>query len=319
MSLAGTLQRFLDQYGVEYHSGKRAFVTSCLSPSCGKEDHCYIWKSDGGAICFRCGKKWRLRWVIAAIARCPAEQSYSIFFGNGAGDEILKELDPKMFEPVDVEDPGSKSEPEVYLGPDFPPVYCSERGLLYLVKRGIEDEQSVHDFDLRYHAMMDAVVFPIKKDGAVYGWQARRIDPKDGELRMISHVFAKSKFLLNWDHARKYQKVVLVEGPFDCLHVDLKGYGYAGVASLGKGVSRDQIKLILDMPAKEIFIGLDPDAFEEVYEVVGRLGLGKKLFRVKPPEHRKDFGECTEEETLNALLTSQQVSGPSDFFELFFK
>jgi hypothetical protein len=318
VSLAWRLQRFLDNHGVDYHSGKRAFITTCLSPSCRKEDHCYIWKSDGGAICFRCGAKWRWRWMVAAIAGCPIDRAHEAFFGSGAGGEIHKAIDlDKLFAPD--EPPAPEAEPVIHMPYDFIPLSESERGISYVVKRGIWQAPKIFQYDLRYHSLMDAVVFPIKRDDVLYGWQARRIDPQEGQLRLISHTFAKSKFLLNYDYAHVMNRIVLVEGPFDCLHVDLRNEGFAGVASLGKGVSRDQIKLLLDLPAKEVYLGLDPDASEEVYEVMGRIGLGKKIYRVKPPEHRKDFGECQDEETLRALDKAMRITGPSDFLEVYFK
>lgn len=319
MSMAGRLQQFLDKNSIEYHEGKRAFITTCMNPSCGKEDHCYIWKADAGAICFRCGKTWRWRWMVAAIARCTVHSAYSVFFGTGAGDEINKDLDPAMFDEPEVEELEEAEEPEVNLGPDFFPIHHSQRGLEYVVKRGVTNASVLDDFDLRYHGLMDAVVFPVKKDGKVYGWQARRIDPREKELRLISHTFAKGKFLLNWDYAKTASKVALVEGPFDCVHVDLRKHGFAGIASLGKGISPDQIKLILDLPAKDIYIGLDPDASEQVYEVVGKIGLGKRLHRITPQAHRKDFGESTDEETLKSFQEAIPMAGQSDLLEVYFK
>lgn len=320
MSLARNLQRFLDDHQISYRSGRRAFVTACLSPSCGKEDHCYIWKKDGGAICFRCGRKWRWQWVVASIGRCSPEDAYEKLFGTGAGEQLHQKVDFSGFCKLGIEDPEREEELPILLGPDFVPVVNSERGLLYLIGRGVDDPKLIEDYDIRYHAMMDAVVFPIKRHPRVFGWQARRIDPKEGELRLISHTsFYKSRFLLNWDTARKFEKVVLVEGPFDCLHVDIRDHGYSAVASLGKGVSADQIKLILDMPAKEFYLGLDPDACLEVYDVVSRIGLGKNIFRIWPPKTRGDFGECTKEETLESLAKALPVSSPGDFMEVYLK
>jgi hypothetical protein len=317
MSLAWRLQRFLDKHGVTYSSSKRAFVTDCLSPSCGKEQHCYIWKNDGAAICFRCGGKWSWRRVVSIIANCHIQDSYSTFFGSGAGDSGVERLEVILDDPEEFS--LEKGEPEISLGPDFVSVHLSPRGLSYLAKRNACDPEIIYSYDLRYHAMMDAVVFPIKKNSKIYGWQARRIEPKEGELRLISHMFSKSKFLLNWDFAKTSEKVVLVEGPFDCVSVDKRSHGFSGVASLGKGVSRDQIKLVVDLPAQDIYLGLDPDAAEEVYEVVKRIGLGKRIYRVLPPNGRKDFGECSHEETIEALYSSRPITGPSDFLEVYFK
>jgi Zn ribbon nucleic-acid-binding protein len=320
MSLAGKLQRFLDKHGVYYREGKRAFVTACLSPSCGKEDHCYIWKSDGGAICFRCGHKWRWKRMVAAIAGCSVQDAYEAFHGQGAGEEIAKPIDVDLLFHSEDQDEDEKPEPSITLGPDFVDAAFVTRALEYLVKRGVTEADLIGAYQLKYQAAMDAVVFPIMRDEKTYGWQARRIDPKEGELRLISQQsFSKAKFLLNYDRAKKFPSVVVVEGPFDCIHTEANDHGISGVASLGKNISHDQIKLILDLPSPRIYLGLDPDASEEVYEVVRRLGLGKTLYRIWPPKHRKDFGECTKDEVLAAVKAAVSVTSQSDLLDVYLK
>jgi hypothetical protein len=323
MSLAGKLQRFLDKHGVHYHENKRAYVIACLSPACAKEDHCYLWKSDGGAICFRCGRKWRWKRVVAAIANCPIEEAHQAFFGRGAGGELEKPLEiDQLFGIIDEDEEQEEvfNEPVVVMGPDFVEAYWSAGAIPYLASRGLIAEDIEH-FDIRYHALMDAVVFPVKRNGIIYGWQARRVAPKEEELRLISSTgFKKGKFLLNYDRAKFFDRVVLVEGPFDCVKADLKGAkGVTGIASFGKNVSQDQIKLILDLPAKHIFLGLDPDASEEVYEVLRRIGTGKTVYRVWPPKHRKDFGECTREEVEAAIKAAVLITCPADLLDVYLK
>ncbi len=318
--LAGMLQRFLDKHGVQYTEGKRAFITSCLNPTCGKEDHCYIWKSDAGAVCFRCGCNWRWKKVVSLISGCSYRDSYEVFFGQGAGDSIVSGIDVNTLFPHEIEEHDDNPLVPVLIGPDFISARDSQRALEYLASRGIVNGRLIVDYDLRYNAAMDAIVFPIIKDGKNYGWQARRVDPKENELRLISQQsFLKSKFLLNYDRAKKYKRIVVVEGPFDCLHCEDYEKGITGVASLGKNISSDQIKLILDLPSPQIYLGLDPDASEEVYEVVRRIGLGKSLYRIWPPRHRKDFGECTREEMLESVLSAVPVTAQSDFLDVYFK
>lgn len=321
MSLAGRLQRFLDKHGVHYTESKKSFITACLSPSCGKEDHCYIRKSDGRSICFRCGSKWNWKRMVSAIVGCRFEDAYEAFWGSGAGEEVEKPLDVELlFNLGEDEEEEEFSEQPIVLGPDLVCASTVMRAVDYLVTRGVENLSVMFNFNLKYHAMMDAVVFPVMREGKIYGWQARRIDPKEGELRLISHrSFSKSKFLLNYDRAKTQSNVVLVEGPFDCLHVDLLHEGIIGVASLGKSISMDQIKLILDLKATHVYLGLDPDASSEVYEVIRRIGYGKNLFRIMPPKHRKDFGECNEKEVMESVLSAIPVTAQSDILDVYLK
>jgi hypothetical protein len=314
MSLAFKLKAFLDDR-VSYYETKRSYVTNCVS--CGKADHFYIRKDNGRSICFKCGVKFNWRGLVGSIAKVPANKAYELIFGVGGGDIIDLPLDPELFSRVYKDD----EEPEdatVFLGPDFFPVEYSDQGVQYLIKRGLNNPSLILHYDIRYHHAMNAVVFPVRRNGHVYGWQARKINPAEGELRLISSSnFNKSRFLLNWDRAVKTDRIVLVEGPFDCVHVDVDGYG--AVASLGKGVSLDQIQLILSAPAKNIYLGLDPDASREFYEIVNRLGLSKNCFLISPPAHRKDFGEATEGEVRTALRSAIPVSAKADVLSVYFK
>lgn len=315
MSLASKLKAFLDDR-VSYHETKKSYVTDCISQSCGKEGHFYIRKDNGRSICFKCGSKYNWRALVSQLAKIPIGRSHEFLFGVGAGDFVDLPLDPDLFSRP-VKDEPEKDTP-IQMGMDFFPVEYSEEGLQYLVSRGMDEPSLIFDYDIRFHQAMNAVVFPVRKDGVLYGWQARKIAPKEGELRLISSSqFNKSHFLLNWDRAVKNKRIVLVEGPFDCVHVDVSEFG--AVASLGKGVSLDQMQLILSAPAQEIYLGLDPDASREFYEIVNRLGLQKKCFLITPPAHRKDFGETTRAEVKESIRSAIPVSARADVLSVYFK
>lgn len=323
MSFSSKLRDFLDSHGINYSIGKQSFITDCISPMCGKPKHMYIRKKDGQSICFKCGTKWNWKRLISAVSKCELKDAYSIFWGLGAGDEINKTLELEFeLEPSDKEEEIKKVFWSKPMPIDFIPYNKSSRAMDYLYKRGVTNINLLNKFDVRYNAGMDAVVFPIlslsESMGYLLGWQARKIEPKENEPKVITMPgFDKSKFLLNYLNSSCFkEKVILVEGPFDCIHADVIN-GFGAVASLGKHVSQDQIEMLLNSDVKEIYIGLDNDAAEQVYEVVNQLGLHKKCFRIKPPEHRGDFGECTPEEMKesldNALLTT------SLFLEVYLK
>jgi hypothetical protein len=277
----------------------------------------WIRRRNGRAICFRCGSKWSWRALVSKIARVSMQDAYAVLFGEGAGDELEAPMENGLFDEREEEDSGEKTDRPILIGPDFVGIELSPRGLDYLIRRGVTDPGTILAFDIRYHAMMDAVVFPIRHNGVTYGWQARKIAPQEGELRLISSRFNKSHFLLNYDRARIQKRLIVVEGPFDCAHTDVQGYG--SVASLGKGVSLDQIDLILRSEAEELYLGLDPDASEEVYELVDLIGLKKRVYRARPPEHREDFGEATMSEVEESMRVARPMVGATDVLEVFFK
>jgi hypothetical protein len=317
VNLTKTLAAFLSENGIEYAAGKKSFVTDCIDPSCGKEGHMYIRKRDGQSICFKCGTKWNWKWLVASIFGCSPNESYNVLHGRGAGDLLDQEtpLDPDLMDPSFGKEKGRKRDPgtPIVLGPDFTPYHKSGEAMKYLDSRGVTNRDLLAVHDIRYHAAMDAVVFPVKENGKTYGWQARKIYPGLDEPKVITLPgFDKSKFLMGSGY---WNRLVIVEGIFDLLHIE-QADGLSAVALMGKQASLDQLKLILDSPANEIYIGLDEDAAEHIYDIVDLIGLHKKCFRIKPPLG-KDFGDCTPEEIEvamdKALLTTAM------FLEVYFK
>lgn len=82
----------------------------------------------------------------------------------------------------------------------------------------------------------DALVFPVFHDGEFVGWQCRFLS---GNTRLkYLHVFKKGDHLYNFDEAKKYDLVVVVEGVKKAWKFD------NAVATLGKGISEKQIQLL---------------------------------------------------------------------------
>lgn len=323
MNLEKRLKAFLDSNGIQYAVGRQSFITNCVSPACGKERHMYVRKMDGQSICFKCGSKWHWKRLISRISGCSFDQAYNVLHGRGAGDVLDQgtPLDPNLFDNSNEREAKRNLGSPIVLGPDFIPWHKSGKAMEYLNFRGVTNVSILNRFEVRYHAAMNAVVFPVEEDGKIYGWQARKINPKEDEPKAITMPgFDKSKFLMGYDFIYTFptaffsSKIAIVEGPFDLLHID--SVDVSAVALMGKTISQDQLKLILDSGAEEIYIGLDEDATDQVYEIINHIGLKKKCFRIKPPTG-KDFGDCSPEEVQksmdDALLTS------SVFLEVYLK
>jgi hypothetical protein len=313
MNFAKALEAFFQDNQVHARPGRTSFVMTCLNPACAKEQHLWVRKSNGRAICFRCNERWDWRGVVAATARCSRGEAHAVLFGEGGGDNLEKYDDPFALQA----ETRSKDKP-VALGWDMVPAEESEAAMAYLASRNVQPQKIV-DFDVRWNGTMGAVVFPVRMDGVLYGWQARRVAPEEGQLRLISsNPFNKSHFLLNYDRARHMPGLAVLEGPFDTANGDVVP-GIGGVGTLGKGVSMEQIALILRSDAEKLYIGLDPDAFEQVYELVDLLGLRKQVFRPRVPAHRSDFGECLVAEVTEAYKLALPMSGQVDVLDVYFK
>jgi len=158
----------------------------------------------------------------------------------------------------------------------------------------------------------NTIVFPIWMNNKLVGWQARLLyDPdqvteeqyelygftkdSDGEWQvppkyMTSPGLDKGRILFNYDNARKHDVIVVCEGPFDAISVGLNG-----VATLGKGVTEYQERLIKAY-WKFAVILLDPDdADYEMLKLEQSLRMAIPCVSVSLKGY-KDAGEMSTEE-----------------------
>jgi len=134
----------------------------------------------------------------------------------------------------------------------------------------------------------NTVVFPVWMHGKLVGWQARLLyNPEsltDAECKAFGFTYdtekgkyirppkyftspglSKGTVLYNFDNAVKSDIVVVVEGPTDTLAV-----GPSAVGTLGKGVTDDQIRMLISN-WKHVVVLLDPDASAESEMLVNEI------------------------------------------------
>jgi hypothetical protein len=184
---------------------------------------------------------------------------------------------------------------------------------VYLRGRGFDPELLSKKFRVAYcekavAEMLPAgnrIIVPMHMDGDLVGWQARFIGeptekwcPKYYSMpRML-----KSAILYNFDSARHYSAVVVVEGITDVWSV-----GPQAVALLGKVASPYQIGLLSRTWGNgTAIVLLDADAEKESKELTQKLGaVLKNVVRVQLPEGL-DPGNC-DRMTLKQLIWSAAV------------
>lgn len=96
-----------------------------------------------------------------------------------------------------------------------------------------------------FYFVRDRLVVPIKFNGQLAGWQARHIGELDWKSKKIPKYFTcpgmrRDLVIGNWDMARRYRTLVIVEGWFDVF-----GFGPMAVNTLGVGMSEQQIRRIV--------------------------------------------------------------------------
>ena len=190
----------------------------------------------------------------------------------------------------------------------------------YLVGRGFNVKELDELYGLRYcregkryagglFNTSNTIVIPVYANGLLTAWQSRLLynpdkieDPEvmealgwrqdeDGEWVRPPKYFTapgwdKGKNFLNWDWARQGNLVVVVEGAFDAFAV-----GRCAMATFGKGVSEDQMRLLATYWDLAVLL-LDPDARKDAE----RLYAGNPNCILMDLEGYKDAGEAPRDE-----------------------
>lgn len=304
-NLIERITSLLEEHGYEVSETNRSLITTC--PQCGKEKHLYIFKEGkNNSKCMKCGQTYSLEALVVALTDCSFADARKLLH---AGELI------KANEGIRSNLSGLQERPQwrealrpIVLPPNF---YTMDReeandGKAYLLNRGVHADVFAK-FDLRYCPAMERVIFPVAIEGDCIGWQGRDISGR-AELRFTSPSgFTKARVLFGYDQVDETRDhLVLVEGPVDCLRV---AAFFPTVCSMGKMVSNDQIALIKKMKhVKKLYLGLDPDAFELFDVLAAEFEPDVEVYIYQPPAHRKDFGECTDKEILQAFKDARRYN-----------
>ena len=161
----------------------------------------------------------------------------------------------------------------------------------YLSHRFITEE-TVKEFNIRYHAGFDALVLPINdKDGQQVGYVRRNLssEPK----YMNSKGLDVSSLVFPWDKLETDDRpIVIVEGLFDAIRSHQEGY--KAIATLGGEIKRKQLRIIGEYGSE---IVLCPDKDKEALRIAEKNielleSYGFSVSLTKPPGAAKDLAEA---------------------------
>lgn len=141
-----------------------------------------------------------------------------------------------------------------------------------------------------------SLVFPVYHNKEFVGWQLRFVPGTPNGNRMgkmkYLHVFPKGKYLYNYDKAKEYSTVVVVEGV-------KKSWKFPNaVATLGKGITQKQIQLIQQWDEIILMYDAGDKTQAQARQLAEQIRLnGKKCINIDPEKFGFDSpDEMTSEE-----------------------
>lgn len=160
----------------------------------------------------------------------------------------------------------------------------------YLMKRGITN-QTILDFDIRYHIAFNSIIVPIYQNGDLLGSVQRNISTNPKYVN--SKGMDRDRAVFPLDKVQVHDgKIIIVEGLFDSINAHQKGVTNT-VCTFGGNVSREQAK-ILGALARTIVICPDKDSsgIKMAYKTTETLmKLGLSVEYTFPSGFAKDFGD----------------------------
>src|ERR1017187_879808 len=317
------LSQYIKDLGLSFKETSKSFVFSC--PLCGGKEKLYIRKTDGRFRCFKCGKdkgfSGNVEYAIIELTDIPLTIVKQSLYGTTQEQASFLDLNLKDFFDENEEDevPEEKEDlPELMW-----PYYCipimypgAQNGLDYLLRRGIPPGIAAA-YKIRYSPQNRAVVFPVYVKEALLGWQYRTIDQTkflvDDTLTETAKAWSspnlpRDKVFMFSNRLIGAKSAVVTEGPIDCLKCDKVG---GNVCAMGKSISSTHIATLLRSGIKDIYAGLDPDAFAELDPLMSKLGNDINLYHVQVPNikgKKADLGELSMEEAYKTVMNSPKMN-----------
>lgn len=294
----------------------RSYVFDC--PICGGAKKLYIQKSNGNSVCFKgksnkCPKPGsNAAYALSIVSGLPYNSvKREVFeFIEQLKDEIHVDFDDHKMQLNELPLPPVSLPLDVCLMNDPNAI----DGFRYLEGRGIPKDLQ-YKYNLMFSPGMRRVIFPVIMNNIICGWQGRAIDKVDHNFRMYNIPGGwKSRSLMFYPNIMNKDFAILAEGPVSALKFAKIGNF---VASMGKEISKSQMKLLQDSGIKKLYLALDRDAIDKIMRIRYILHSESKsmieCYIVNTPKHREDFGDCTFDECEAAFESAELITGDELF------
>lgn len=318
------LTELIEGSGLSYRQNSVSWIFCC--PKCGKKDKLYIRKKDGRFVCWVCaetdGYRGKPEYALADLLSRSVSDVQEQLYGYTRPDTADGAFEVKLSDFMEPDEEPEVQHLERRFPPDFFPIEhkASRNGAEYLEGRGVP-LMIAAQYGIQYCPPKRRIIFPIRDNKRLVGWQDRAIDPT--EIATDSGVYEVPKAITSKGTDREHlvmfadrmegsSHVIVSEGPIDAIKAHLCG---GNIATMGKAISNGQIKLILDSKIENIYLALDPDAAPEMDRII-KAFYGRDIYSMAAPKPYKDLGEMPMEAVLDLFRSAPKVSHSNVFVHI---
>jgi len=284
------LIRILDTLNIETTNTRGSEVNGYCPGHLGRTGHIdrnpswWINADTGAHICFSCGFKGGLNFLIAYLNGTPIEQSDD-WVTSTLGKRLEAALKPK---PKPKEEYFSLTEANLAAFVDVPLELRKSRGLT---------ASATTFYEILYDNQKESWILPIRDPhtNKLWGWQEKGVFNR--YFKNFPAGIHKSKALFGYKNVQQFDQMVVVESPLDAARLMSVGV-HGGVSTYGSIISIDQLNLIRG--AGKIIFALDNDdagkaSSEEMLKKSKEFNFECWFFNYRHTD-QKDVGGMSKEE-----------------------
>lgn len=197
----------------------------------------------------------------------------------------------------------------------------------YLYSRGVSLYQ-IHKYGIRYCikgtvktttgknlSVNNSVIFiTYSITGEPMYWNTRSIEinPYLKTLNASAQDgYSRKESVFGIDRVKNTDYLVITESVFNALTINDNFRNLKAVATFGKQITDTQLESILKVKPKRIYLGLDPDAQKESYDLYHRLvsgGYHGDIYMVNYPNDKDDFNDLGRQKSIQLLKQASVIN-----------
>ena len=323
----------------DYSESGQEVATRC--PFCGEHRHKLYISPDGKYICFKCGTHGgSLISLIMHTEHTTRDNAYRLLKEHGVSSSsirivtqsdnfsLLTELSTLMYKKQETKSlsvprfpKGLKLLEDNLANPESYPFlwYLKHRGLSlddiidnhigYIVNGSVERDNKP---PLEINNSIVFITYNMDNQPIYWSTRSIEIHPYVKSLNGMSrsNEYSKKNVIWNMNHVTNDCDMVICEGVFNA--ISCTQGNYIGVATFGKNITNDQIRLMRDLNPRNYLLFLDNDAREqqlELYQRLVNIGVDSKKIRlVENPYGDKDANDLGKKTTRELLDDSHPVT-----------